>query len=481
MSMFQPRAHQDKFIEDLRQALRVHQAVLGQAPTGMGKTVCGATMVSNANAKGAPVIFMVHRRELLEQTSKTFLKAGIPHTFIASGKHYNPRLRVAIATVGTLANRLGGQVAVPRLLIVDEAHHSAAAGWARIIAWARAGGAKIVGLTATPWRLSGEGLREYFSEMVLGPETGWLIENEYLSRYRAFAPPEPDMEGVHTRAGDFVTSEIEEVMSGSRVMGDCVEHYKRCAHGKKAVLFAVSINHSKELAARFNEAGIPAAHIDAETPEAERRKIIMDYADGVYWVLCNVDLFGEGFDLSAIAEKDVPIEAVIQMRPTQSLSLHLQQLGRALRPKPEPAIILDHAGNLKRHGFPDSKFEWSLDAREKQTRGGKGKEIVEKVRRCPKCYYTHEPILTRCPNCGHVYEVGRKIGEVEGELQELTKEQITLKNKTEQASAKTLQDLIALAYRRGYKAGKAEKWAAYVWSARQQKKGSWKSYGGGRN
>lgn len=468
-SIYQIRDHQSKFINDLREALRFHQSVLGQAPTGMGKTVCGATMVGTASSRGAPVIFMVHRRELLEQTSKTFSRAGIPHTFIASGKHYNPRIRVAIATVGTLANRLNGEVNCPRLFIADEAHHSAAAGWARVINWAKAGGAKIVGLTATPWRLSGEGLRDHFSHMVLGPETGWLIDNGYLSKYRAFAPPEPDLSDVHSRAGDYVSSEIEKVMSSKMIMGDCVEHYMRCARGKKAVLFAVSVNHSKELCARFNEAGISAGHIDAESADAVRKQTIMDFADGKIDVLCNVDLFGEGFDLSSIAEKDVPIEAVIQMRPTQSLSLHLQQLGRALRPKPTPAIILDHAGNLKRHGFPDSPFEWSLDAREKK-QTGKSKEIVAKVKQCPKCYYAHEPILTRCPNCLHEYEVGRKLTEVEGELEELTKEQIKLNRLKEQGSAKSLDDLIRLAYRRGYKPGKAEKWAAYVYSARQQKK-----------
>lgn len=476
---FQLRPHQDKFISDLREALRSNQAVLGQAPTGMGKTVCGAAMVSTASARGAHVIFMVHRRELLEQTSKTFARAGIPHTFIASGKHYNPRLRVAIATVGTLANRLNGEIVAPRLLMVDEAHHSAAAGWGRVIAWAMAGGSKIIGLTATPWRLSGEGLKDYFSHMVLGPETGWLIENGYLSKYKAFAPPEPDLHDVHSRAGDYVTSEIEKVMSGRTIMGDCVEHYQRCAKGKKAVLFAVSVNHSKELCARFQEAGVSAGHIDADSADAIRKQTIMDFADGKIDVLCNVDLFGEGFDLSAIAGKDVPIEAVIQMRPTQSLSLHLQQLGRALRPKPTPAIILDHAGNLKRHGFPDSPYEWSLEAREKQAKG-KGAKPVERVVQCPKCYFAHEPILTRCPNCGHEYVKGRKLEEVEGNLEELTKEQIQLKNKQEQAGAQSLDDLIKLAYRRGYKPGKAEKWAAYVFSARQQKRKSWegRKYGG---
>jgi superfamily II DNA or RNA helicase len=278
----------------------------------------------------------------------------------------------------------------------------------------------------------------------------------------------PDMKGIHSVAGDFVRSEIEQVMSGKAVIGDCVSHYKSKAMGKKALLFGVSVRHSEVLAEQFNQAGIPAMHIDANTPDAWRRKYISDFADGRIMVLCNVDLFGEGFDLSSIAGRDVPIEAVIQMRPTQSLSLHLQQIGRALRPKPYPAIILDHAGNIVRHGLPDSKYEWSLEPRAKKRRGAGGDE---RARQCPECYFVHEPHLLKCPNCAYEYApAGRELDEVEGNLEEINKEQLKRKRAWQQAQAQSLDDLIRLGYSRGYQPGKCERWAAFVYTARKRKR-----------
>lgn len=472
---FKLRPHQDKFIKELRQSLRDHQAVLGQAPTGFGKTVVASFMVASAHHKGFDVAFMVHRRELIDQTSKTFSLAGIPHTFIAAGQHHNPRMRVSIASVGTLQNRLES-VRPPKLLIVDEAHHCSAAGWARIVNWAKKHGTKIVGLTATPWRLSGEGLRDHFDHMVLGPEVGWLIENGYLSKYRAFAPSTPDLTLVHERAGDFVNSEIEQVMIGKAVIADFVGQWKSKAYGKRTVGFATSIRHSELLVKEFNAAGIPAVHVDANTPPAERKLHIMNFAAGYIPIIWNVDLFGEGFDLSSIAGRDVPIEAVIQGRPTQSLSLHLQQLGRALRPKPEPAIILDHAGNIMRHGLPDSPFNWSLDAWANK-RGGRAEE-VERSKQCPKCYFVHNPFLPNCPNCGHKYEPIRKqMDVVEGDLKEISREQVDAaravsdgKKRGSKQLELPLDKLIEEGYARGLPPGKAEQWAAHQFTSRGRKR-----------
>lgn len=482
-NLFKLHNHQEKFIHDLRMALREHQSVLGQAPTGMGKTVCASFMTRTAHDKGHDVIFLVHRRELLDQTSYTFKKAGIPHTFIAAGNHYNPRMRVAIATVGTLVNRLE-QIRPPKLFVPDEAHHCAAASWTKCTLWAKTSGAKIIGLTATPWRLSGQGLRQHFDHMVLGPEVEWLMNTinpdtglTYLSKYRAFAPFIPDLSRVHSQSGDFVTSEIEEIMSGKAVIDDCVGQWKSKAFAKRTVGFAASVAHSQLLVSQFNAAGIPAVHVDANTPKEERRHHIMNFAAGHIPVLFNCDLFGEGFDLSAIAGRDVPIEAVIQMRPTQSLSLHLQQLGRGLRPKVEPAILLDMCGNLKRHGFPDSGFEWSLDARAKKKKGAE--EEVEKMRQCPVCYCSHSPSMKVCPACGHVYEtVGRELDEVAGDLKEITKgdepppqnKSTFLSNKRLEALSLPLQDLLKVAKERGMAPGQAERWAAARYTSNLAKK-----------
>lgn len=464
--MIELRPHQSVFIDDIRQALRSNQTVLAQAATGFGKTICAAFMATSAQNKGLDVMFTCHRQELIEQTSLSFNQVGIHHGFVAASMPYNPHAKVKIASVGTLQNRLE-KVRPPRLLIVDEAHHCAAAGWARIVAWAKANNSKVVGLTATPWRLNGKGLGEYFETMVNGPTVAWLIENGYLSDYKVFAPSAPEMNAVHVRAGDFASNEAEGVMMDRVLIGDAVTHYQKHARGKKGIVFCVSVKHSERVAEQFRASGIMAIHLDAKTPKDERRKAMRAYADNHIQVVTNVDLFGEGFDASALAGKECPIEAVSLLRPTMSLSLFLQQVGRGLRPKPYPAVVLDHAGNFLRHGFPDDPIEWTLEDRVQKKRSeNAGPDIP--IRQCPACFFVHRP-APMCPGCGHVYEVAsREVEERDGELQELSATERRRQRLQEQTGAQTLDDLIALAQKRGYK--KPEKWAAHVYSARQVKR-----------
>lgn len=378
---------------------------------------------------------------------------------------------VHIAGIDTLVNRLD-ELTPPKLLVVDECHHSPAAGWLKVIRWVLEAGGKVLGLTATPWRLDGGGFGPIYGGMVEGPPVSWLIEKGFLSDYRLFAPFTPDLSQVHIRAGDYVTSEVEAIMGGKAVVGNCVDHYRRYADGKRAAVFAVSIPHSQQIADQFSAAGIPAAHIDAGTPEAVRRQHILNFATGHIKVIVNVGLLSEGFDLSAIAGRDAPIECVILMRPTQSLSLYLQQVGRALRRKPYPAIILDMVGSCARHGLPDHPHEWSLDARPKKSRGGKSSEPPPLVKKCSGCDVMIPLAFAVCPHCGAAQASGtaapaRKLEQIDGELEEIDREQAKRERLREQGGAKTLDELIALAKAKGYKNPTA--WAGHVFTARMQK------------
>lgn len=472
--MIRLRDYQDDVIVRARPKVREHQAVVLQLPTGGGKTPIGTFMVKSASDKGHTTVFMVPRRELVTQTSLTFTDVGIPHSFVAAGFRFNPRMRVHIATVGTLANRLE-KVAPPKLLIVDECHHAPANDWLKIINWAKASGGKVVGLTATPWRLDGGGFTHIFDDMVRGPTVPWLIANGYLSDYRMYAPFTPDLSGVHTRAGEYVTAELEAILSGKAVVGNYVSQWRRFAAGKKTAVFGVSVQHSEQIAAEFNAAGVPAAHVDGDTPDHVRRQHILNFAHGHLQVLCNVMLFSEGFDLSAVAGVDAPIECVMLARPTQSLSLYLQQVGRALRKKPDPAIILDLSGNAARHGMPDHPHEWTLEARPKKKRGGKGEAEPRLVRDCPACEATHSLALAACPACGHEYQpMGRQVEEVAVELKEVSKEEMQRQRKVEQGRAQSLDQLIELARARGYKS--PEKWASHVYTSRLQKMNRYPAY-----
>ena len=455
---FHLRPYQTAIIDQARAYLRETPRVLIQAPTGAGKTALTASMLGTAASRGHRSFFVCHRAELVEQAATTFADVGIPYGIIAAGYRGNPFAPVQIASIDTLKNRID-KVPAPALVVWDECHHVAAAGWSRVMAAYPA--AKHIGLTATPWRLDGTGLGGHFDRMVRGPSVRWLIENGYLSPYRAFAPSHPDLGNVHTRAGDYVAAELASVMGKSAIVGDAISHYRRLAGGKRAVAFCVSVKHSQHVAAEFRSNGFMAYHLDGTTPRDERKRAIQAFRDGHINVLCNVDLFGEGFDLPAI-------EAAILLRPTKSLSLYLQQVGRALRPFPgkKHAIILDHANNIATHGLPDEDREWTLEAREKR-KGGADAEPNFAVRQCPRCYATHRPAPV-CSACGHVYEqAGRQVEQIDGELAEVDPNVARDMRRREQSSARTLDDLIRLARARGYK--NPEAWAAHVVTAREAK------------
>lgn len=408
------RPSQSEILDRTRAALPVHRSVLLYSPPGSGKTVIAAAMARGAHDRRKRVIFACHRKEIMHQTALTFDQFGIPYGYIAAGMSANPFASVQIASIDTLRNRYENYPC--GLLVIDEAHLSGAATWSRVISHYRNAGSFVVGLSGSPCRLDGKPLRSNFAHMVEGPQNAWLIEQGYLSRYRAFAPTRPDMTGVHVRAGDYVTAELEEKFDKPSIIGDAVASWKKFAAGKRTVVYAFSIEHSKHVVDVFNGAGITAAHMDGATPRDERERIIRDFADGRISVISSVDLLTTGFDLSAQVGRNVPIEAVSLLRPTKSLALAIQMMGRGLRPKPVPAIILDHANIMRDHGLPDDDRAWSLDGPGVNKRAG---ETTIATVTCHECFAVYRPAF-KCPECGAIREVGgRQIEIIEGELAEL--------------------------------------------------------------
>ena len=278
-----------------------------------------------------------------------------------------------------------------------------------------------------------------------------------LSRYRLFAPSTPDMAGVGSICGDYKRDGLSRIMDKPSITGDAVQHYSTLCPGKRAVAFAVSIEHSQNIAASFNAAGIRAEHVDGGMDHASRDAAVNRFVRGETLILCNAELFGEGFDVPAI-------EAAILLRPTQSLSLYLQQIGRALRPAPgkDYAVILDHAGNSARHGLPDDEREWSLEDRPKRRKSAVSNDPV---RQCEQCYRVYRP-APKCPGCGLEATVqARIIEELAGVLAEVDQAAIKLQRWSEERNCRTLDDWQALAARRGYKMG----WAYMRYQARERR------------
>ena len=451
------RDDQQIFVRQVNEALAVApHSVLGVAPTGSGKTVCFCALAKQWEGR---VMILVHRKELLEQVSRCLTQWEVAHGLIAPDAPNRKAERVQVASVQTLVRRLADYVP-PDYLIIDEAHHALLkSSWGKIFkAWPRA---KRLGVTATPERLSGEGLREVFASMILGPSVKTLMEDGALSRYRLFAPPVQYADRVVRRMGDFARRELSEAMNVRTITGDAVAHYRKHALGKRAMVFCVSIDHAESVAKQFAETGIPACSIDGEMTTGERSGILRRFAKGEIQVLTSCDLVSEGFDLPAV-------EVAVLLRPTQSLALHLQQVGRALRPYKgkAAAIILDHAGNTHRHGLPDDPRDWSLDGREERQRQSLLSEAPA-TKTCPKCYAVVLAGVVRCPECCHEFAgTPRQIEEVDGDLEEVNLDAMRRVARQQQGAAQSLEALVQLGIARKYRNPRG--WAQHVWRSRQQ-------------
>lgn len=442
MKEITPFPDQFDLINGVRNSMRRYKSVLMQSATGTGKTVMASYMMQQAHGKGSRCIFVVPRRELLRQTAKTLDGYRIPYGCIAAGYTDNPFARIRLATSGTLARRLD-TIAPPNILFVDECHFGGG-DIDRIIKWAKDGGAWVIGLSATPWKLSGKGLGDWFDDMVQGPQIKWLIDNKRLSDYRLFAPNRPDLSKIKTTAGDYNKGQLDDMMTADRVLiGNAVKHYREHAMGRLNVAFGTSVKHAEIIAQSFRDAGIPAAHVSGAMDDDEIARRVKAFARRELLVLANCSLLTFGFDLAAAASVDVTVESMSDLSPTQSLSLQMQKNGRVLRMKDYPALIFDHSGNVDRHGLPDADRQWNLAGRDKKKGNS---ERTEPTRQCECCYFVDRPKPV-CANCGHVFPVkAREIEQIEGELIEVDRNaQIDAKAKERMAQgmAKTYSELVA--------------------------------------
>lgn len=427
------RPYQAHLITDIRLQYQLgHKSVLAVLPTGGGKTVCFSYIAQQAAKKGNRVLVLVHRQELLDQASRAM---PVPHGRISAGKAMDLSHAVQVASVQTVARRLH---LLPRdffqLLVVDEAHHTTAGQWSKTIQHFAA--AKLLGVTATPIRGDGRGLGEHYQSMVEGPTAQQLTDEGFLAVAKVLAPPGFDSTGLRKRMGDFDTKQAEQRVG--TIMGDCLSHYRKHLPGQTAIAFCCSVAHAEAVAALFQSTGIAAASIDGTMDTGTRRELLQRLAVGDLKVLTSCALIGEGVDVPSVG-------GCILLRPTASVGLHLQMIGRCLRPQPgKRAVVLDHVGNTLRLGHHLEPRDWSLDGLRKRDR-----EKAPSVKVCPQCFATSASVVQVCRECGHVFapQERRELKVVEGELQE-----VGFRSRyREQGKAENLQDLIHLGQSRGYK------------------------------
>lgn len=436
--MIKLRPYQQKLIAAIRTEWQRRQSVLAVLPTGGGKTVCFASVIHDHRGASAAV---AHRKEIVGQISLALAALEVRHRVIAPpavvkrirrrqlkrfGRSFvDPTALAGVVSVQTLTSKASGRnadlqrwVRQVTLAVFDEGHHYVRAGlWGRAVEALAA--AKQLFVTATPERADGQGLGRhadgFVDAMVEGPTTRWLIDQGSLCGFVYKAPAtDLDVSGVAvTASGDLNVKALRSRVVESHLVGDVVKQYRQYAAGKRAIVFATDVATAEDLAAAFRAADVRAVALSGETDGAVRDRTLDEFEGGQLDVLVNVDLFDEGFDVPAV-------EAVIMARPTLSLAKYLQMVGRALRPaegKPH-AIIIDPVRNWERHGMPDWPRKWTLDGREKGSRGSSD-TIPQRV--CLECTQPYERFHPVCPYCGAAHEpAGRATPEqVDGDLIEL--------------------------------------------------------------
>ncbi len=345
------RNYQINCLNAINNGLKRHNSVIAQLPTGAGKTVIFNTFALKNTGR---TLVIVHRNELLSQTVEKYAQAGGKEEdakFIKAGD-INIGNLLTVAMIQTLYGQIDKiNLRLFNTVIVDESHHSMASTWKAVIAKFKDAGVKIVGVTATPFRTDNQDLKEIYDELVFKLEITDLITAGFLCPVVGKTVEIPaDFSGLKTKKdketgeSDFTKSSIGKVLDNAQVNFSVADRWLEFGENRKTIFFTVSIEHAENLHREFVKRGVNSAVISSKLKIEYRNKIINDFKDGNIKVLINVDILTEGFD-------DPSVECICLLRPTKSLSLYAQIIGRGLRPSPatkkKDCLMLDFTGRNK--------------------------------------------------------------------------------------------------------------------------------------
>lgn len=391
------RDYQAGGLEQLRKlAAQGKRFLLLISPTGSGKTVTFAAAIRSSVSLGRRAIVIAHRKELIDQTVKKLEDFGVrAGVIMGQDARRDSRLAVQVCSIQTLTRRID-RLPPADLVVVDEAHHALSNSYRDVLA--RYDRALVLGATATPWRSDKLGLADLFEASVVAATPRELILSGSLVGYEPFAYDAPDLHSVGVVAGEYNQRQLGLACNTDVLVSDIVREYSEHAAGRPALVFPVGVESSRRIVERFRDEGFAAEHLDCHTPKAERERIIDGLRTRRVTVVSSVGVLTEGFDAPAA-------EVCILARPTLSLTLYMQMVGRVLRPHPgkQGALIHDHAGNLLRHGFPDDDRDYSLEATEQR--------VVER-HCCPFCrvVYSQRRDDGTCPKCGQLIALAEQAG-----------------------------------------------------------------------
>ncbi len=464
--------HQEEHKERTRKALARCGQVILNAPTGTGKTriakfILAASAIRQPNDRqSGRTLFTVHRRGLVDNAAFSFAEEpALPHGTIMAGCDTDYGSRIQVASIDTLLNWFIENKRYPSditfdLIIIDEAHshHSKFQKFLKYHDERRKElglhPAYVIGLTATP---EGKGLSDVYKEIVPGPATQWLIDNKFLSPFRYFRATEGKLELLVKRGGEFTTESVSQAMTG--LSGDLVRDWKKFAEGRPTVGFFPRRSHAREAMEQLQAAGLRVEYVDGETPDEERRVIFRCLNSHAIDYLCNVQVVERGTDIPRIGcvQLCVAIGSIVRYR---------QMIGRGSRCHPDKVdcMVLDHGGNIKRHGFFEDDPPWSLDVRTKETGEVGARPTIE----CPQCQAIYRG--GKCKQCG--YEPTRTQRRSQGlefdggELKEVKKRD------RKQKGQRTADDLMISALYRAGKTGRTFTQAAGMFKGMSKQQGT---------
>ena len=377
----QLRDYQQRAVDNVIAALDRRPILV--SPTGSGKTTMSTEIVERL---GVPTLWIAHRKELIDQAAERLAAHDLKVGIVMSGYESDPDAQVQVASIQTLVRR---KKPPARLIVVDECHHAAADSYKKVLD--DYPDAHVLGLTATPFRLDGRGLGEVFGDLVVAAWPDELCESGVLHKPRVWASKAPDLRGVRVVAGDYSVGALAERSNTAELNADIIETWQKRAAGRRTVAFAVDIAHSQAITQAFRDVGISAEHLDGSTPRPERDAVLDRLRRGETHVVSNCMVLTEGWDLPAL-------ECAVVARPTASLNLHLQMIGRVMRScdGKDGAIVLDHAGNHHVHGLVTRRLNYTLSDEKVGFTEPLG------LRRCGECGLLFETSEPCCPECGWV-------------------------------------------------------------------------------
>ena len=435
------RDYQEELVDGIKQSMIAgNHSIIVQSPPRSGKTVVMAHIAKGATDKGNTILFFSHRKEINEQVVNTFKRNGVDMNL------------VTIDSVTKVARNLD-RIQEPSIILIDEAHHVKAKTYLKIIE--HFSNSVVLMFTGTPARLDGSGFDDIADDIVLGKPVKWLQDNGNIAPFKYYAPSLIDTTNLKKRGGEFTKKSVDDTMKRV-IYGDVIRHYEKLAKGKQAIVYTHSVETSESVSNTFKKNGYTSIAISGKTPPEVRERAMQAFRDGKLTIMVNCELFTEGIDLPNV-------DVCIMLRPTQSLSLYLQFAMRALNPRDgKTAIIIDHVGNVDRHGLPNADREWSLKGVNKTKKKLKLGEPT--TRTCDECYATFWSAERICPMCGHENKPTKEEVEIIREIElEERRQEVASKVETFVTSdqCQTVEELKEFAKQHGYKPG----WVYY-----QQKK-----------